>query len=223
MKYIYSHLGLGDHIICNGAVHFYQEKYGEVTVFSKQHNLANVEKMYRHNDKITVMAPYGGDHDDYVKKYIEENGIFNDTIYIGFWKLDPSDPTTFDVQFYLKNDLPWDYRFNYFKFERDTKKENEVFEELNPNNEDYIFVHGPVDHSKIRQDLKIIENPIHHGIFDILKLMENATECHMMESSIKCLVNSFKFENPKFFYHEYVRGYTPWFDSKGINNWTIIK
>ena len=30
MKYIYHHLGLGDHIICNGLVRYFKELHGEV-------------------------------------------------------------------------------------------------------------------------------------------------------------------------------------------------
>lgn len=222
MKYVYHHLGLGDHIITNGLVHYYQEQFGEVTIFSKRRNLANVEYMYRHNDNIHVIC-HGSGEDSDVHEYIKENNIKEDALYIGFEQLDGGSVTdTFDQQFYTKNNLPWSVRFDYFNFQRDYEKENQVYEELNPDNEEYVFIHGDIDLSKVRQDLKIIRNPENHGVFDILKLIENATECHLMESSIKCLVNSYKFEKPKFFYHQYVRGYGPFLNSKGLNEYEII-
>ena len=222
MKYIFHHLGLGDHIINNGLVHYYQKKFGEVMVFCKNQNLKNVKYMYRHNDKIHVICPGSGNDSD-VHTYIRENRIINDTKYIGFIQLDGSSTTdTFDQQFYTKNGLDWSVRFEHFDFQRDQEKESHVYNELNPNNEDYIFIHGKIDLSKVRSDLKIIRNPEDYGIFDILKLIENSVECHLMESSIKCLVNSYKFDKPNFFYHQYVRGYSPFLNSKGLNEYKII-
>ena len=46
-KYIYHHLGLGDHIICNGLIRNlinYDDKY---FMFIKQHNLVSVKFMFR--------------------------------------------------------------------------------------------------------------------------------------------------------------------------------
>ncbi len=43
-----------------------------------------------------------------------------------------------------------------------------------------------------------------------------------MESSIKCLVNSYIFNKPKFFYHQYVRKYDDFHFSLGLNSFTTI-
>ena len=69
MKYIYHHLGLGDHIICNGIVRHYNEIFKSVTVFCKPHNFTNVEYMYRDNGSIIIL-PIGEDSDivEYVNK-----------------------------------------------------------------------------------------------------------------------------------------------------------
>jgi hypothetical protein len=219
MKYIYHHLGLGDHIICNGMVRHYKEIYGEVTVFCKPHNYENVKYMYRDDKNITVL-PVGEDWD--VNMYIFKNKIENDVIKIGFDKLGNFPTTKFDESFYKIADIPFEYRFSKFSFLRDSDRENEAFNYVNPNNEEYIFVHGNVDRTKIRSDLKIIENPTKFGVFDILKIIENATEVHIMESSIKCLVNSYIFEKPAFYYHQYVRGYDEWANSQGKNKFITI-
>ena len=136
MKYIYHHLGLGDHIICNGMVRHYKEIYGKVTVFCKPHNYENVKYMYRDDEDITVL-PVGEDWD--VNVYIFENKISKDVIKIGFDKI-----------------------------------------------------------------------------------IENATEVHIMESSIKCLVNSYIFEKPSFYYHQYIRGYDESLNSQGKNKFITI-
>ena len=219
MKYIYHHLGLGDHIICNGMVRHYKEIYGKVTVFCKPHNYENVKYMYRDDEDITVL-PVGEDWD--VNVYIFENKISKDVIKIGFDKLMNYPMTKFDESFYKIAEIPFEYRFSKFSFLRDLKTENKAFNFVNPNNEEYIFVHGNVDRNKIRTDLKIIENPIKFGVFDILKIIENATEVHIMESSIKCLVNSYIFEKPSFYYHQYIRGYDESLNSQGKNKFITI-
>ena len=219
MKYIYHHLGLGDHIICNGMVRHYKEIYGKVTVFCKPHNYENVKYMYRDDEDITVLS-VGEDWD--VNVYIFENKISKDVIKIGFDKLMNYPMTKFDEAFYKIVELPFEYRFSKFSFLRDFDKENEAFNYVNPNNEEYIFVHGNVDKNKIRTDLKIIENPIKFGVFDILRIIENATEVHIMESSIKCLVNSYVFEKPLFYYHQYIRGYDESLNSQGKNKFITI-
>jgi len=117
--------------------------------------------------------------------------------------------------------IPFSVRFDNFYIERDFEAEKKIVEELNPTNEKYIFTHN-VDLSKVRSDLKIIENPINYNIFHLLSLIENAEEVHLMESSIKCLVNSYKMEKPKFFYHTYVRNYPEYNNTLGLNKFNIV-
>lgn len=210
-------MGLGDHIICNGLVRHFKELNEKIYVFSKPHNFKNVAYMYRDDEGIEVL-PIGEDHD--VENYIKINEIQEDVIKCGFWN--PFNLETFDETFYRNISIPFEYRFTKFYFKRDLDLENKAYDYCNPNNEKYIFTHGDIDKNKIRNDLKIIENPTNYGIFDILKLIENAEEVHLMESSIKCLVNSYKFDKPKFFYHSYVRGYSGYHNTKGLNEFKII-
>ena len=152
MKYIYHHLGLGDHIICNGIVRHYREIYNIVTVFCKPHYLANVEYMYRDDDNIIVL-PIGEDSN--VINYINQNDLHSDLITVGFNKPGFTNSKTFDEGFYNTVNLPFEYRFSKFKFDRDYEKESEVYNELNPNNEPYIYVHDDKE-----RGFKIDENKI---------------------------------------------------------------
>jgi hypothetical protein len=223
MIYIYTHQGLGDHIICNGIVRHFVDIQNDATVFCKPHNEDNVKWMFRDNPKIKILA-VGQDQDTI--NYIISNNLRFNTLFVGFdrlWKeFQPPVVETFDEAFYKMCGLPFEYRFTKFKFERDVQKEKEAFDYVNPNNEPYIFVHGDIDRNKIRNDLKIIENPDNFGIFDIISILENAEEIHIMESSIKCLVNSYDFKKPKLFYHQYVRGYDGYYNSKGQNKFEIV-
>ena len=225
MKYIYHHLGLGDHIICNGIVRHYREIYEEVTVFCKQPYLTNVEYMYRDDNKIIVL-PIGQDYD--VLNYINQNNLHSDLIIVGFNKQGFKDAKTFDEGFYNTVNLPFEYRFTKFKFDRDTDKESEVYNELNPNNEPYIYVHDDpqrgfkIDRNKLNSNLKIIGNDKRFLMFDMLKIIENATEVHSMQTGMKDLINSFKFNKPNFFLHWYVRPYNNDYDSVGLNKFDKV-
>jgi hypothetical protein len=223
MIYIYTHQGLGDHIICNGIVRHFVDIQNDVTVFCKPHNEDNVKWMFRDDPRIKILA-VGQDQDTI--NYIISNNLRFNTLLVGFdrlWKeFQPPVVETFDEAFYKMCGLPFEYRFTKFKFERDVQKEKEAFDYVNPNNEPYIFIHGNIDKSKIRQDLKIIENPNNFGIFDILGILENAEEIHIMESSIKSLFNCYNFKKPKLFYHQYVRQYDEYYNTKGKNYFEII-
>ena len=70
--------------------------------------------------------------------------------------------------------------------------------------------------------LKIIENDKRFLMFDMLKIIENATEVHSMQTGMKDLINSFNFNNPKFYLHWYVRPYNDNYDSIGLNKFTKI-
>jgi hypothetical protein len=227
MKYIYHHLGLGDHIICNGMVRLFYERYGKIKLFSKNGNLENVKFMFSDLSNLELI-PVNNDYD--VESYIIKNNIQNDLIKIGFSEMRRHQPPhTFDQAFYKIAQMDFNTRFDYFKVPRNYEAENSVYNELNPTNEPYIFVHDDknrgfeIDKSKIDSKLKIIENDIKYGLFDMLKIIENAEEVHVMQSSIKDLINSYAFTKPKFFLHLYVRGYDDDADSVGLNKFNKIK
>lgn len=217
MKYLYTHLGLGDQIICNGMARYFVDLYKELGIFCKTKYYDNIKYMYRDDNRITIIPLPEPDY--WVEKYIYDNKIEKDVIRAGFEK-GKSFNLPFDESFYKCVDLPFEYRFTKFFLPRYLDKEIAILNIINPEREEYIFTHN-VDRSKVRQDLKIIENPTEYSIFDLLTLIENAKEVHLMESSIKCLVGSIKMNKPKFFFHKYVRGGPH--DAKSINEFTVIE
>ena len=213
MIFIFSHLGLGDHILCNGIVRHFSEIYEKVLVFVRNHNLKNVKYMYRDNPNIIPIVV--GD-EFAIEDYIIQNEISDKVIKVGFEKLTYNEKTTYDVEFYNSVNLDFSIRFEKFYFLRNYEMESLILKTLNPNNEKYIFTHG-VDHSKIKTEYKIISNPTEYTVFDLLTLIENAEEVHIMESSIKNLINSYKFVKPKIYFHTYSRGYSNYYHSVGLN------
>jgi hypothetical protein len=218
MKYIYHHLGLGDHIICNGLVRHYKEIHGQVGVFCKNSNYEVVRYMYRDDENIQV---YGIIDDSDIENCIAANGIENYVVRVGFENLYKCNAKTFDVSFYEGCKIPFLVRFTDFHIDRDLDLERKILDELNPNREKYIFTHN-VNKDKIKSNFKIIDNPENFNIFNLISLIENAEEVHVMESSIKNLINSYKMSKPKFFYHKYVRQYGTYYNTIGLNKFEIV-
>lgn len=224
MKYIYHHLGLGDHIICNGMVrHFYKE-YNDVTLFCKTHNKSNVEYMYRDLKNLKIISFDDSlDADVQIKRYIHENNLYKDLIKIGFENLSRNIETSFDRDFYRILNLDFSVRFDEFYIKREPKRENEVYETLNPDKEKYIFVHDDpdrgfqIDESKLSKKYKIIKNDKRFLVFNYIKLLEKAEEIHFMQSSFKELICSYDFKKPKLYQHNYIRQYDSYMNSVGLN------
>lgn len=222
LKYIYHHLGLGDHIICNGMVRHYSELYDNVVLFSYSHNLSNVEYMYRDLKNLEV---FDFKTEDHLVKYIIENNLQPHLIKIGFERLPGYlNEMTFDKAFYRMMGLDFMIRFDKFFFKRNDEKENLVCKTLNPNDEKYIFVIDDpnrgfnIDMNKVPNNYKIIKNDYNFMMFDYIKLLENAEEIHTMQTGFLDLINSYKMNKPKIYRHTYVRQYESSIHSVGLNS-----
>lgn len=219
MKYIYHHLGLGDHIINNGMVRHFYKQYGAITLFSYVHNVKNVQYMYRDLENFQVLGVESDAQADY---YISNNNL--DCLKIGFSDLSDVMPELpFDKAFYELAGLDFSVRFDEFYFERDLEKEKEVLNALNPTGESYIFIHDDasrgfsIDMNKIKTEYQVIMNDKRFNVFDYISLIENAEEIHFMQSSFKELMCSYNLEKPTLYQHNYVRQYDESMNSSGLN------
>lgn len=222
MKYIHHHLGLGDHIICNGMVRYFYKKYKNIVLFCYTHNYENVHYMYRDLNNLGII---NFDTERDVDIFVDNNKIVRDNlIKPTFSTLDSHfSGMTFDEAFYCQVGLNFNVRFDDFYFVRDIKKENKVCEKLNPNGEKYIFVLDDpkrdynIDMNKITKKYKVIYNDLEFRMFDYIKFLENAEEIHTMQTGFLDLINSYKMEKPKIYRHNYVRNYPESIYSKGLN------
>jgi hypothetical protein len=220
-------MGLGDHFTCNGLVRHYYKEFGEITIFCYKHFESNIKFMYR---DLPNLHTVGLGSDIEVDEYISTNNLFNDLIKIGFDKSRALQNMveTFDEGFYLAENLPFSIRFDEYYVQRDMDKEMELYKTLNPNDDDFIFVHEDpdrgmfLDKSRIRQDLKIIGNDKRFLIFDYIYLLSKAKEVHVMQSSVKDMINSYSFPDTKFYLHNYVRNYDSYANTKGLNKFEIL-
>jgi hypothetical protein len=218
--YIYHHLGLGDHIICNAIVRNYA-KQNDIILFVKPHNYENVKFMYRDLKNIDYVI---GD-DSIAEKYIKDNNITN-LLKIGFDELDRS--VNFDLSFYRLAKIDFEKKWTDFYIDRDKKKEKELFNSLEIKENEYIFINEDktkgykLNENKYRHDIPIITSEMSCGLFDLCYTVENALEIHLMESSIKCLSDHINIKTDKLFYHSYVRNYPKTLRVTSRRNWTIL-
>lgn len=233
--YIYHHLGLGDHILCNGIVRFYTEKYDRIYLFVKPHNLKNVSYMYRDLTKIKFIPM-----DDAQVKFFMSINPDNEYLIVGitpewFHALDVLKIyDTFDHGFYASAKVPLDDKWDKFYLKRDLEKEKNAFYNILKlkDDEEFLFVHDNPKGGRtfkkeyIPKGIKII-NPGDFpeiGLFDFLFTMEKAKQIHVMNSSFMNLADCIQLQTGELFLHSYARtdmGDNP--NPKLKLNWNIIK
>lgn len=226
--YIYTHMGLGDHIIANGMVRTIAKKYDRAFLFCKPHNFSNVSFMYRDlpNLKIIAMDDLG------VQSFMSINPNNNYVIagHAPFWKILNSghNKLKIDEIFYQLAGVPLENKWKEFYVQRDLSREKEVFKQLGLKDGDrYIFVHDDQNRkiTKNLPELKVIKPwNKEFSIFDYLYTIENAEQVHCINSAFFCLIDCIGINKMSMFLHEYVRkdlndDATPILGS----NWTILK
>ena len=205
MKYIYHHLGLGDHIICNGLVRSLINPNDSYTMFVKSHNRETVEFMYR--DLSNLFFIEGDDY--FVNNYIRENNISNENLIIAGFYTHPN-AKDFSESFYLQNNLPVNNRWSNFYVNRNLEKEKKIFKYFNVNENEYVFVHDDATRGfSINEDL--IENKnlpiirpkigLTSNVFDYCYLMEKSYESHFIDSSFRLIFDNMRLRNTNIFYH----------------------
>jgi len=219
MIYIYHHLGLGDHIICNGLVRSLIKPELNYTMFVKKHNLNSVSFMYDDLKNLNFVVSDDNEIVNFLKNIPLENKII-----IGFNSLMGF---SWDQFFYYQHNIDFNKRWSNFKVNRNEKNEKNLYNFLNPNDEDFILIHskGSDNIDRINYDVidgsykKIFVDKHTDNIFDYLFLIEKAKEIHCIESSFHVLVDSVKL-NDNLFFHTLKnnRG----FEHKIRDKWRIV-
>jgi hypothetical protein len=197
MKYIYQHLGLGDHLICNGLIRHLIEPHETYVLFCKHQNLKSVSHMF--SDLANVSAFVAEDTD--ARQLIEGSSVI-----IGHcgW---PFSGLSFEQTFYLQHNIPFHYKWDSF-YVPPTKTLVPV-----PSNP-FIFVHDDeryhIDESRLPKDVEIFRprRDITDCIFDYADVIKSAKQIHCIESSFAFLNDMAKY-NSNFYIHRYSRPLTP--------------
>lgn len=223
---IYHHLGLGDTIICNGIINNYCKKFETLFIFCKPKFYTSVKFLYRNNPKVNII-PANDSEASIIYNYIHTDY----KLLLGFNYLEQvisQYKLNFDEGFYKIAGLNFEKRYSDFILNRDKQREDELYNKLNKLSGNYIFLHDdPSRNLIINRDfiidktLPIIKPDINitDNIFDYCKIIENATEVHVMDSSFKNLCESLTFKTEKIYYHtKYLRPNM----TKSKHNWNII-
>ena len=194
--YIYHHLGMGDHLICNAIVRNICKKYldKQVVLFCEPKFEESVKFMYRDVPNLSLKLG----HDPDIQHFLDTIPQ-SDKIYVGHQnlvkiRLDES----FDEVFYRQIGLSMNKRWDDFLVVRDTEREHKLYNIFNPVGE-YIFLHEDpirgyyIDRNHIKNKGLQVISPvvgITNNIFDYLYLIENAKEIHCMDSSFWLMTDS---------------------------------
>jgi hypothetical protein len=224
--FIYSHMGLGDHIILNGLVRSIIKPNINYYMFGKKIYQTSIEFMFRDLNNLKFIFV---ENDDEVNYWIEFFQI-KDLIKIGFENLKLIDQY-FDKAFYSQFNLPIQTKWEKFHVDRDLNKEKELFDSLNIEKGKYIFLHEDISRNFIinrdliqDKTLPIITPHKTDNIFDWYTVIENAAEIHCICSSFKNLADTLNLKNELYYHISYVNNGKPRdvVLSYSKNNWKNI-
>lgn len=210
------HLGLGDHLVCNGLYRKLSEKHSLVLFVVSGHNYASVKTMLRGVRNVIILPPANLNPvrlQSALRRLFEILGL--ETLSLGFFGqgfLTKSELTKFDQNFYLQAGFTFDNRWTKFSFPRNLNREEKVFARYGVKPQSYIFLHEDtergfiIDRTRITSDLPVVspQNVDSIGFFDYALLIEQAAELHCIESSFAALIEGMDLHQPKFA-HRYAR------------------
>jgi len=180
------HLGLGDHIICQGMVNKIASLYDRFFIISKPHNAGSVVHMCKNIDNVFLNIA----EDDTAARRISYQ-FDGDKINVGTFGEDwHYKPNGFDEVFYEQLGMDISDSFNW-KAEDGNQGET-VLRKLYPKR-DFCFVHDDPSrgyHINPQTDLPIVRNTIQsQTVFDYLPLLREAKEIHCMDSSFALMID----------------------------------
>lgn len=249
VKYFLTHEGMGDFITCNALLREIVERWSldKLILFVKRQYAANVQFMYRDQPRIEIL-PFENQLVSpsevwplVICKMLEMRGIDpypfprdwktgsdGSLFKLGFqeldrvWKNPANKIVSPDQGFYCQADVPYKWRFNKFHMARDLMGEQIVQRILNPTGEPYLFLHDYDGFIQIEdRGLKVIRNRSDIPLFLLGRLLEEATEIHVPDSSIRCFIDCtiLDMTKPKLFFYP-LPGRD--FIINSIRDWTMI-
>lgn len=222
----YTHLGLGDHIVCNGLINHFSESFQKIYLPVKSRDLNNLNYLYRDNHKIKIFRIEHDTEVEDISNFSKEKNL--PILKVGFKKRKPP----FNLSFYAQFKLPYNISIDKFQVSRDAIKEEKLFKHLKDVygvEGPYQLVHNQSSYGKV--DLRINkslpsiyiekETDLYKNVFLYMKVIENAKEIHCLDSSILHLVERTK-TNADLFFHNIKKRGQRGAEVHLVNNWQII-
>ena len=246
--YIYQHMGMGDHISCNGLIRTIinknKNKNDIYYLFCKKNYYESIKFMYRDLSNLKLKPISSNPPDKEVEEYLFKLKDKNKIIRIGFENyekiyselISKNITSTYDMIFYKQMSVSYNKRFTNCYWKRNSAEEDRVYKKLvKKNKKKYIFVHDDpslnykIDESFFSKEYEVIKNDSSEILFNMGKVIENAEELHLMESSIRNMAESLNLKaKNKFLYIWRRKKMAPRYDYKlkkligTIKNWKIV-
>lgn len=202
----YTHLGLGDHIVCNGLINYFSELYKKIYLPVKSRDISNIKYLYKDNPKVEVFKIEHESEVNDINSFAKKMNL--QILKVGFKKRKPP----FNKSFYDQFHIPYKFSFEKFYVSRDLEKEDKLLVHLKNNYKvkgPYQLIHNQSSYGKVvlntGNDLPKIyvdkETDIYRNIFFYIKVIEFATEIHCLDSSFLHLVERIQ-TNATLFFHD---------------------
>jgi len=224
--FVNAHFGLGDHIIANGMIHYFAEKYDKVYVPHLKMYNKSLTSLYQNYEKIEPIEFPDIDLNLYGKHLLQEfiNKTNSEYLMVGdpYLQYTPIHFLTsngfytknvcinFERQMYEVAGLHYFYRYNYTKIPKSTTKSLELLKDLSKN-KPYRLVQSSGSGGEYSLDFSNSNNNLHtikiepgytENVFDFYDLIINAEEIHTIGSFFQPYVDSLHNEtSAKLFYH----------------------
>lgn len=202
-RFIYQHMGLGDHLICNGLVRNIIIPELDYIMFVKPHNIPSVSYMYQDLKNLKFMECDDAGAINFIKQFVSADRLH----LIGFNWIDMS--KSFEENFYMQYGISFDEKWKSFRVDQNDQLENSVYDHYGITG-DYIFVHDDnrfkINDDRLPKDIQIVRPKLGlvDTIFGYAKLIKMAKQVHCIESSFAFMIDLMKL-NTEFYIHRYSR------------------
>lgn len=196
---VYHHLGLGDHFICNGLVNLISENFSRVFLICKEGNFETVSCLYKDNPKVEVVSIKKEPQDVELLARLNELKV----IKIGFFDFSNK---TFDKSFYSQFGVSFEQRYTNFKLPKTIENSNTVYDKL-ISQTPYCLIHRVCSQEifdlEVNTELPkiFIEPGVTNNLLDFIKVIQNASEIHCVDSSVYHLIDSIEVPG-KLYFHD---------------------
>tara|TARA_Y100000389_G_scaffold170881_1_gene178205 strand:- start:18133 stop:18864 length:732 start_codon:yes stop_codon:yes gene_type:complete len=207
---LFPHLGIGDHIICNGIVNYLTNALNKVIFLpAKDNHLEQITFLYSRNPQVHVFEVKNETRNEDIENFAEKKNL--QILKIGYKKVKKN---SFNTYFYKQLGLPYEYTKTYFSLPQDIEKsstlKNHLFEHFNVTNDDFILVHSESSYEEydltINSSLNKIyvnkETDIFGNMFLYEWLIKNAKEIHCINGSFLHLVERVSTKAKLFYHHK---------------------
>lgn len=226
------HQGWGDIFNCLALINYYCKLYDKIILIIREdskelinfytNNLLNIYIIFISLDSFDNLSCFSnikntdfigiGYHDSYRNDKYKCKFRFIDECFV--------------KGFYIPYDIPYMIRIDNFEFDRDYTLEDKTYQTfINKYGNNYILYHEVIETDEKDKPLVNL-NRLTNIFFDYIKVLENACEIHLLDSSwgifIYLLDCKYKiFNNKKIVFYE-KRGYYRMFEEPiKLNNWII--